>query len=117
MRLWGHWGSEGQVRHLLVEAELVTVAVDWLQCAGALVMDQVLASSCECWSPDWLSSAGSHCQAVPQFLGHRTCPASGGPLQMTLQIQCLGDPVPHQDGTFFVQRLQAGKQNEYKLSL
>lgn len=105
--LWGHWGNEGPVRRLLVEAESVTVAGDWLQCAGALVMHQGLASSYECWSPDWPSSAGSHCQAVPQFLSHQACPASGGPLQGTLQIQFLGDPVLHRDVTFFVQCLQA----------
>lgn len=48
MRLWGHWGNEGQVWGLLVEAEWVTVAEDWLQCAGALVMDLGLASTYEC---------------------------------------------------------------------
>lgn len=107
MRLWGHWGNEGQALGLLVEAELVTVAGDWLQCAGALVMDQGLASSCECWSPDWPSSVGSHFQAVPPFLDHQACPALGGSLQEPLQIQCLGDPALHQEGTFFVQHLQA----------
>lgn len=48
MRLWGHWGNEGQVWGLLVEAEWVTVAEDWLQCAGALVMDLGPASTYEC---------------------------------------------------------------------
>ena len=114
MRLWGHWGNEGQVWGLLVEAEWVTVAGDWLQCVGALVMDQGLASSCECWSPDWPSSVGFHFQAEPQFPGHQACPASGGPLQRTLQIQCLGDPALLQDGTFFVQRLQATKEIKSK---
>lgn len=114
MKLWGHWGNECQAWGLLVEAEWVTVAGDWLQCAGALVMDPGLASSCECLSPDWPSFVGPHFQAVPQFLGHQVCPVSGGPLQKTLQIQCLGDPALLQDGTFFVQHLQARKENKYK---
>lgn len=45
MRLLGHWGNEDQVWGLLVAAEWVTVAGDWLQCAGASLMDQDLASS------------------------------------------------------------------------
>lgn len=113
--MWGHWGNEGQVWGLLVEAEWVTVAGGWLQCAGASVMDQGLYSSYECWSPDWPSSVGPHFQAVPQFLGPQACPASDGPLQRTLQIQCLGDPALHQDGTFFVQYPQARKESKHSV--
>lgn len=112
MRLWGHSGNEGQVWGLLVEAEWVTVAGDLFQCAGVLVMDQGLASSCEHWSPDWPSSVGSHFQAVPQFLGPQACPASDVSLQRNLQIQCLGDPDLHQDGAFFLHHPQAGKESK-----
>lgn len=81
MRLWGHWGNEGQAWGLLAEADLVIVAGDWLQYAGPLLMDQGLASSCERWSPDWPSSVGFHSQAATQFRGHQACPASGATLQ------------------------------------
>ena len=77
-------------------------------------MDRGLASSCECWSPDLASSVESHFQAAPPFLGHQACPALDGPLKKPPQIQCLGGPDLHQDGTFFVQCLQARKDNKYK---
>lgn len=53
VRWWRHLGNEDQALGLLVEAEWVTVVEDWLQCVGAFVLDQGLASSCECWTPEW----------------------------------------------------------------
>lgn len=85
----------------------VTVAEDWLQCAGALVMDQGPVSSCECWCLDWPSFVVSHFLAAPQFLSHQASPALDGSLQRPLQIQLVEGPALLQDGTFYVQHLLA----------
>lgn len=107
VRLVGHWGNAGQVWHLLVVAEWLTAAGGRLQCAGALVKDSGLASSCECWSQNCPSSAGSRFQAVLQFPGPQAVLALDLFLQAILQVQLLEEPVLHRDGMVFLQHLQA----------